>query len=135
MAKLNDIPRKEFFKVPEGYFDELPSRIQSKLATPLSNTGFTFVSRYGLRYAVPVVLVVIGVFYFLEPRPDVDSMLSSVETAELINYLNESGLTTEELLENIDFNIGEVQAIENEVYSLHDYAVDDEILDLELNTF
>jgi hypothetical protein len=131
MAKLEDIPKGQFFKAPDGYFDQLPARILSRVSTPrdpVSRTAFV------LQYAFPAMLLAAVLFYYFAPGPDAESMLSSVQTTELIDYLHESGLTTEDLLEDMDFSSDDLEAIENEVYNLNLQDMDDETLDLELNT-
>jgi hypothetical protein len=134
MGKLEDIPRNQFFKVPEGYFDKLPAQIQSRIATRYAETSITPAFRFALQYALPLLLVAAILFYYSISRPNAESILASVETADLINYLQESGLTTEEFLENIDFNSEELEAIETEVYELNFQGMDVEALELELNT-
>ncbi|MEX2235331.1 MAG: hypothetical protein WD824_24420 [Cyclobacteriaceae bacterium] len=134
MGKLEDIPKKQFFNVPDGYFDRLPAQIQSRIATGKGDTRGNLVFRYALQYALPVLLVAAVLFYYSSIGPDPESILASVETADLINYLQEAGLTTEDVLENIEFNAQELEAIENEVYELNFQNMDDETLDLELNT-
>lgn len=134
MGKLEDIPKKQFFHVPDGYFDRLPAQIQSRIETPKRDARSNPVFRYALQYALPMLLVAAVLFYYSSTGPDPESILASVETADLINYLQEAGLTTEDVLENIDFNAQELEAIENEVYELNFQNMDDETLDLELNT-
>jgi len=135
MGKLEDIPKKQFFNVPDGYFDRLPAQIQSRIASGKGDTRNNPVFRFGLQYALPMLLVAAVLFYYSSTGPDPESILASVETADLISYLQEAGLTTEDVLDNIDFSAQELDAIENEVYGLNFQNLDDETLDLELNTF
>ena len=135
MGKLEDIPKKQFFQVPENYFDELPAQIQSRVAVSKTDRRIRPVFRYALQYALPLLVVAVILFYNYSSGPDVESILASVETADLINYIHESGITTEDLVENIDFNSAELEAIENEAYDLEFGDVENENLDLELNTF
>jgi hypothetical protein len=134
MGKLEDIPKKQFFKVPDGYFEKLPAQIQSRIATVKEDTRNNPVFRYGLQYALPILLVAAVLFYYSSAAPDPESILASVETADLINYLQEAGVTTEDVLDNIDFSAQELDAIENAVYELNFQNMDDQTLDLELNT-
>ena len=133
MGKLEDIPKKQFFNVPDGYFDRLPAQIQSRIASHKGDTRHYSVLRYALQYALPVLLVAAVLFYYSSKSPGPESILASVETADLINYLQEAGLTTDDVLENIDFNSHELEALENEVYELNFQSMDDETLDLEMN--
>ena len=96
MKKLDDIPKKHPFTVPEGYFNSLPGIIQSRVAEKSGVRVAKPYVRYALQYALPVlILVVVSVFY-LVPRSsqDVNSLLASVSTEELAAYLEESEITT-----------------------------------------
>ena len=131
MKKLEDIPKKEIFKVPEGYFEGLPSRIQARIETgPVKEPSFVF--RYKLQYALPVVaLLAVGIYWFgaaSQPQ-DVESLLASVQTEDLVAYLNESDITTDDLIEGGEFNSTDLEEIESEVYDLQ---LGDEDLDIDL---
>ena len=130
MAKLEDIPKKQIFNVPDGYFDKLPSRIQSRVSDERS-ARMQPVLRYAMQYALPLLLVAAILFYFYRPSTaEANSILASVETEDLIIFLQETDLTTDDVLENIDFSSGEMQAIEDEVYALDP----DDDIDSELNS-
>jgi hypothetical protein len=121
MKKLEDIPKKEIFKVPDGYFDSLPNRIQARIAEESPAREERFFFRFKLQYALPViVLLAVGAALFLPVRqPDsVESLLAGVQTEELIAYLEESGITTEDVLEDVEFNATDLDEIEAEVYEL-----------------
>jgi hypothetical protein len=119
MKKLEEIPKNELFTVPEGYFEKLPSRIQSRIASGSSSEKSLFFV-YRLQYILPAVLVVASAVAFwlsgLSTENDSENLLASVETSDLIAYLNESELTTEDVIENVDFNEEDLNEIENEVY-------------------
>jgi hypothetical protein len=118
--KLDDIPKKPIFDVPDGYFDQLPGKIQSRISGKMQSEK-SFVFRYRLQYAIPVlVFFVVGALWLFRPAPanDVDSLLASVETEHLVAYLNESELTTEDVLEQVDFSLDDIDDIETEVYQL-----------------
>ena len=118
MKKLEDIPKKHPFEVPEGYFDSLPGIIQSRIADKSEVREAKPYFRYALQYALPVViLAIVTIIYVVPSKPQsIDSMLSSVSTEELVAYLEQSEITTEELLETIELNDENVEAIEAELY-------------------
>lgn len=105
VKKLEDIPKKNIFEVPEGYFDKLPGVIQSRVAAPKSNLEshyFTLV----VRYALPVVfLSAAAVFVYRNyvAREDADNLLAAVSTEALTEYLDESEITTDEFLEEVGY--------------------------------
>lgn len=118
MKKLEDMPKNNPFKVPEGYFDRLPGIIQARVAEKSDVMEAKPYFWYALQYALPViVLAIVAVIYLVPSTPQsVDSMLASVSTEELVAYLEQSEITTEELLENMDLNTENVEAIESELY-------------------
>ena len=133
MGKLDQIPKKQIFNVPEGYFDKLPLKIQLRLdATRTESKRHTV--RYALQYGLPLLLIGAILFFYVRPDTDASSILATVDTEDLIHYLEYSGLTTEDMLENVDFNGADLEAIENKVYDLElrDSTVDE--IQLELNT-
>jgi hypothetical protein len=131
MKKLEDIPKKEVFDVPEGYFETLPGMIQSRVSKQSAGGRPAWV--FGLRYALPsVVLLAVAIFWFTRPDADrsPEGMLASVQTEELVAYLNDTDLTTDELLETVHLDGMDASEIESDVYRLNISADDlDTILD------
>lgn len=135
MSKLEDIPKKDFFTVPEGYFDMLPLKIQARIeASEPQRRIQQPVLRYALTYALPLLVAAIVVFFSTRSQPNAEAMLASVETAALVQYLAESELTTEDMLESVDLGAEELEALENEVYDISLEAVDTETLNSEFNS-
>jgi hypothetical protein len=106
MKKLEDIPKKQAFEAPEGYFDSLPGIIQARVAKP-ENVSQRFSWKPVLFYAMPVLAVAIGLIWYLntgrgESSPE--QLLASIETVDIEAYLDESEMTTDELLDHIDYD-------------------------------
>jgi len=133
MSKLEDIPKKHIFSVPEDYFEKLPFRIQSRIPESPPETRMRPAFRYALQLALPAVLVAVVLFWYTRPSSDATTILATVGTDELIYYLQESGLTTEDLMEYVEFDHSDVEAIESEVYDLELPGLNDDEIDLELN--
>jgi hypothetical protein len=135
MKKLEDLPKNHPFKVPEGYFDKLPGIIQSRVAEKSEVQEARPYFRLALQYALPVIVLAIVAVIYLVPKngQDVDTMLASVSTEELVAYLEESEITTEELLEQMTLDNERVEAIESEVYFNFDDLENFDELDLDLN--
>ena len=131
MKKLEDIPKKEVFDVPEGYFEKLSGMIQSRVSKPSAIARPIWV--YGLRYALPaVILLAVAIFWFDRPADDrsPEGMLASIQTDELVAYLNDTDVTTDELLEQLHLDGTDASEIESDVYDLNISADDlDTILD------
>ena len=137
MKKLEDIPKNDLFKVPEGYFETLPGRIQARVSNGSYQPERSFVFSYRLQYIVPVILIAItlGIFWYsgTDKHQDTEVLLSSVSTDDLVAYLSDSELTTEDLLENVEFNKMDLEEIEQEVYDQNiDGVESNDIIDLDL---
>ena len=109
MARLEDIPKKQAFKVPDGYFDALPMRIQSRIdAQKQAEQPALSFGRVALRYALPVVAIAILSVVWLTQRPgtEVDPLaaLNQVSSQELVAFLEDEGITTEDLMEQASLN-------------------------------
>jgi len=118
MKKLEDIPKKDIFTVPEGYFDKLPGVIQARVAAP--GRRWAFLPSFSWKIALPAAMAA-GIFWLANPvRPaDAESILASVETPDLVAYLNESEeVSLDDLLESVEFNGRDLDEIESEVYVL-----------------
>ena len=121
MKKLDDIPKKQNFEVPEGYFEKLPGIIQSRVTHQNKERSWVFDLRFALRFAVPVViLLAVGIFWYSRSHMEksVENILASVQTEDLITYLSESDFTTDELLEEVQLNSQDAIDIEESVYEL-----------------
>ena len=121
MKKLEDIPKKQNFEVPEGYFEKLPGIIQSRVTKQHKERSWGFDFRFALRFAVPaIILLAIGIFWYSRSPMDksAEKILASVQTEDLITYLSESDFTTDELLEDVQLNSEDAMNIEESVYEL-----------------
>jgi len=121
MKKLDDIPKKQNFEVPEGYFEKLPGIIQSRVTQQTKERIWVLDVRFALRFAVPVViLLAVGIFWYGQSHMEksVENILASVQTEDLITYLSESDFTTDELLEDAQLNSQDAIDIEESVYEL-----------------
>lgn len=133
MKKLEEIPKKAFFEVPDGYFDKLPELIQARITknTPPETRPYL---RYALQYALPIVILLVAALIFLKPHqpPDAESLLASVSTEELAAYLEQSDISLDELLENATYDDTVIEAIEAEAFTLLPAEIPDDFK-IELN--
>ena len=137
MKKLENIPKKQVFEVPEGYFEALPGKIQARIALEKNHREPAFIFRYKLQYALPlVILFTIGILWFskINQPTDIDAILASVQTEDLVAYLGSSEMTTEELLESVEFNQGDLWEIETKAYQLNleDEELEDVLEDIDI---
>ncbi|MFD1001282.1 hypothetical protein ACFQ21_18275 [Ohtaekwangia kribbensis] len=129
--KLEDLPKKEIFDVPEGYFEKLPGTIQARIAERKQQTTSRPVLRYAFQYALPLVMIItIGLIWFEKSSSNpssTETLLAEIQTEDLITYLDDTDMSTDELLEHASLNAADVEEIEQEVYGLD---LDNETLDI-----
>ncbi len=104
MKKLEDIPKTDIFKVPEGYFDSLPSIVQARVAK--KESGWMPALQLSLKYALPVLVIAVGAFWFLNNESattNTEQLLASISSDDLIEYIQDAEMNTEDLLESIDY--------------------------------
>ena len=123
------MPKKNIFDVPDGYFDQLPLKIQARIEAESPKSESKPYFRYALQYALPVVMVAVAAIFIFQPKShSVEDRLASVSTEQLVAYLDEVhtyALTTEELIESFEFDSETIEAIEQEVYFNFDLENDD----------
>lgn len=116
--KLDELPKKQLYSVPEDYFKELPSIIQARVVKPEQARTPALVWSSALRYALPVIALVMMLVYFgvrlKNDDIDVQAMIDEIPTEELISYITESEITTDELLSLIDLNELDVDGMVDE---------------------
>ena len=127
MKKLDEIPKKNIFKVPEGYFEKLPTVIQSRVAGEAHATaGWSW--GLTLKLALPVVVFALAGIFWLRSGPerppvDVTAELAAIAPEDLQRYIDQteslygSELTTDELLENPDWTNEDVKQLADSVYA------------------
>jgi len=134
--KLEDIKKQNIHKVPDKYFDELPLKIQSKIAE--ESKPKNWVVTYGLRYALPAILLIaITVYVIIKPSTTAspEQLLAQVSTEELISYLEASDITTEEIVESLELSDIDFEFYENETELVDELDMSEDELDALINDF
>jgi hypothetical protein len=136
MKRLEDIPRKNIYQVPEGYFDQLPQVVQSRVVQAKDANIFSFQWNLAWRYAVPVlILASIGVFWLQSSRT-VEDQLQGIDVDQLAYFLEDADLAAEELTETVTWSADDIDALEESVYSTLETSgseLDDLIEEFDLN--
>jgi len=105
---LESLPKKQVYVVPENYFNELPTIIQTRVVQPEPSSSPILSWSNALRFALPVLTLIMMLVYFgtriNNDDLNVEAMLDDVPTEELVAFLTESDITTEDLLSLIDIN-------------------------------
>lgn len=104
--RLEDIKKDRVFtEPPQGYFDKLPGIIQAKTAN--KGSGKARIYWVGALRLIPAAAAVALILFYtgvFQSKFDVDQALSDVSAEDLIEYLGSADLTTEQILEEVDFN-------------------------------
>ncbi len=135
--KLESLSKKEEFSVPDGYFDALPTIIQTK-AIASTKKAFVFNTSVVLKFALPSLILLVMVGYFgykyqagsQNTDAQIELMLANVSTEEMVDYLDHSDLSSEDFLELVSF---EGEKIDD--FSMNLDNISDEELDLLMQDF
>jgi len=106
MKNFKDIKKQhEIYRVPEGYFDSFQSKM-SELTTE-ETTAPTFIGKHGyqIAYVIPVlILLIITVITLTNNSTVEDSLmpLADISTGELIDFLEDDGISESELVSFLD---------------------------------
>ena len=119
MKKLEDLPKRVDYKVPDGYFDSLPGRVQARVNAG-NERSWRFNLGLSMRYALPlVVLLGIGIFWYNQSNQSIETQLSGIDEGQLEWFIDDD-LTSEELVENVSWSPEDLEALEDEVYNALD---------------
>jgi hypothetical protein len=104
MKKLEEIEKKDIFNTPEGYFDALPTIIQSRIAKKEESWMPSLIG--GLKYALPVLALTISLLWFFkkDPKASPEEILASVNTVDIADYIQSMELNNDDFLDLIDYS-------------------------------
>lgn len=122
MKRLDEIPKKTLFEAPEGYFEKLPGRIQARITEPEPEIAW---GKVAVRYALPLVVIGAAAVFFLTNRPALspEEVIAGIESEQLVAYLEDSEVNTDDLLDVISLEPTEVESIEMD--ALGDFLMDE----------
>lgn len=129
MKKLEDIPKKQAFTTPDGYFDKLPGRIQARIDAG-QKSQWSWSWSVSVRYALSAAVVVVALVIWLRPAaPGIEEQLSLIDADQIALYLDDADVTSEEMADEVDWSREDLDALEQEVYFNMDNSGLDEIID------
>ena len=133
--KLDDIDKKQGFKVPEGYFEDLPMKIQKRIEQEKPATRRLTVHQWGLALAASLALVLTFVFILPNDGPSAEDLLATISEEELIAYLDQDDFDEYEIASAFQ-DVPEVFEFENsdglDGLDLEDQAIEDVLLEYDL---
>jgi len=138
---LNDIKKENVFHVPENYFKELPSIIQFKTSAKEKKASKLswLLTPVSLKYALPAVLLVVGLFLFIKPKATTEIDISSISEEEILTYLSVYDENIVEVYssvseEDIDLNLNEFLEVDHLTKELYYNSEADQFINsIELN--
>lgn len=123
---MENLPKKDIFKVPEGYFETLPDKIlERKQVDP--KTVYLQAVKY-----VAAAVIVIGLIYFFTPSQNTIETFhqSNLMENEIELYIDSDYWQAEDILafaENPDDLLDEMIAQEWSVYELPQEEIEDDL--------
>ncbi len=126
------------FTVPDRYFDELPLKIQQQIQTESKVRTLALPQTRWAWIPAAIVIAIAGYLIWPQTNPtsNTDDLIAQVETEDLIAYLEMSDLSTEEIIETIDFENIEIENNEPNMLDelkLTDDELEDIFLEYEIN--
>ncbi|UXX78532.1 hypothetical protein N7E81_14315 [Reichenbachiella carrageenanivorans] len=103
---IESLKKQNIHQIPDGYFDQLPLKVQSRIEHERIAAPSLSVFSQPLTWpiAAAIVLFVAGWFY-LSPSPQdftADQLLTNVQSEDMIAYLYEETLGTYDILTLLD---------------------------------
>ncbi len=132
MKRLEDIEKKQYFEVPERYFEALPLKIQERVSA--SKKTYRWFQAPAFRYALPVAAMLVIGFFWLKPNAaSIEDQLSAIHESELVAYLNDSDLNSEDLESAFILDDDDLNSLEEKVIS--SFETSDEVLETLIEDF
>lgn len=122
ILKFGDELKKNPFSTPQGYFDELPSRIQEKCTKPEPKKRClrTLMPQLGLVAGIVILIIAANVFFGTASRNSKNMQDGIAQATDTAVYYNENG----EIIYEV-----EAVALDDAIIS---YLVDNNINDLDI---
>lgn len=132
--KLDDIDKGNIHKVPIGYFEDLPMKIQKRLEQEHKPSGaFLVTPKWALAFASIVLLVISSIFIFQSNQQGAEDLLAEVPQEDLVAYLEELNLDTDELYSAIPTDTDLL--MEEDTDLLNGIELEEEFLDTILDEY
>ncbi len=133
--KLDNIDKKEVFEVPEGYFEDLPLKIQARIDAEKPKSVVRSVPSWSLAMAASALFVLAFVFIFSDKESTVDDLLAEVSNEELVAYLDQIDLDEYDIASAFEDDVDALNLEETNVLDgidMEDQVLDDVLLEYDL---
>ncbi len=134
-SHIENMKRENIHRVPEGYFEDLPMKIQSRIAEEPKTVSFIPRMQLALYATAAVILISLSLVFFYKTEKPVD-YLAQVSTEDIVDYLQEENISSYEIASVIDVSelledesyLEELEDFSEEdlesIYSEYDYSID-----------
>ena len=132
--KLEDIEKKKSFKVPDGYFEELPLKIQQRVSEEKKSYGIKIPS-WSLALAASLLLLVTFIFIVPENDATAEELLAEISQEEIVAYLDQIELDEYDIASAIGDEVNDLEFEDTSVLDgidLEDQSIDDVLLEYDL---
>jgi hypothetical protein len=126
MKKLDDIPKKNVFKVPDGYFEELPSVIQARMTAAPKRSAMEGLTM-ALKYVLSVAALVVAAIIWFRPESSIETQLNSIDPNQIALYLDNTYTADIFQDEESVWTTEQLDSLEVDVYSNMEYSVTEAI--------
>lgn len=133
--KLDDIDKRQSFKVPDGYFEDLPLKIQQRISEKPKATSMALPSWSLAAVGAVIVFFIAYVFLMPENNPSASELLAEVSNEELVAYLDNIELDEYDIASAIEvgtdlFDFEDTNMLDG--IELEDQAIDDVLIQYDL---
>ncbi|WP_084370616.1 hypothetical protein [Reichenbachiella faecimaris] len=116
---IESLDRKNIHQVPDGYFDGLPLKIQSRINQKNGVSSVFFITRMQMVWSATAVIALFFIGWFWYPQgtelSTTEQILADLNSEDLIEYLYEEDISTDEIIAAINENylLDEISLIED----------------------
>lgn len=137
MTKLKDIPPKDIYKVPEGYYEELFEQVTHRIGQE-PQKGLLYQPRFKLILA-SIVIILLALWYFLDNTTNnysIQDELSTIDRSELLQFAYDNDFSITDITSELDIADSTYTKIMDENLDFNDQNLEEEILmELEKNSY
>ncbi len=132
--KIEDIDKKQAFDTPEGYFEDLPMRIQARIENKKPQAVSQRLPKWSLALA-SMALLLTFVFVFYDNSTSEKDLLAGISQEELVAYLDQIELDEYEIASTFESDLDALNLDETSVLDgidMENEALDDVLLEYDL---
>lgn len=124
--KLEDINKeKQIFKVPDQYFEELPERIKNRIHTSEKIKHFSPRWKYAL--ASFLLLLLVGIFFYLDNEPTYEEYLCEASNEQLMEYLYLNDISSYQIDQVLDVSEDVYEEIISDQMDFNEKMIEEEL--------